>query len=165
MKSLSAASACRATVDVPIVLTRLGRIAARYGVFTPPRWWSDMYTDLVRIRMEDGEEAVMDAVAERIAGMTEMVDALSSLMDEAAEGRARRDGVKRGGVTDDELVDFIAAHAVENCGMAPTVRDVCVRFGWGSTSTAHNRLHQLERAGRIRLGEKVSGQKVTVLDE
>lgn len=148
-----------------IGLTRLGRIAEAHGTFTPASWWSDVYTDLVRVRMEDGDDAMLEAVTERVTGMMELVDALPHLMDEAAEGRARRDGVKRGGFTDDELVEFIAHYAAGNCGMAPTVRDVCVRFGWGSTSTAHNRMHQLERAGRIRLGERVSGQRVVVLDE
>lgn len=50
--------------------------------------------------------------------------------------------------TDEELVRFIGAYC-EDRGYSPSVRELCERFGYKSTSTIHYKLSRLRERGLI----------------
>lgn len=56
----------------PLRLTRLGEIANRYGVMTPPEWYRSILKD-VNAAADRGEDWEM-MLEERIGGLIEMLD-------------------------------------------------------------------------------------------
>lgn len=61
-----------------------------------------------------------------------------------------------------EVLAFVAEH-VEASGYAPTVREVAARFGWRSTRTAGEHLHELARKGALEITPGVA-RGIRVLD-
>lgn len=56
----------------PLKLTKLGDLAYRHGVLTPPSWWKDLLREVRAIADEDGDWPVL--LDERIRGMQELRD-------------------------------------------------------------------------------------------
>lgn len=51
-------------------------------------------------------------------------------------------------VTDEQLCEFIDGFRMSH-GYSPTIREICVRFGYRSPSTVKTRLDSMKRAGMV----------------
>lgn len=72
--------------------------------------------------------------------------------------------------TKEKIYNFILKY-IEECGYAPSVRDICKGVGLKSTSSVHSQLRKLEEEGKIEIrgnsprAIKITGYGYMKLDE
>lgn len=64
------------------------------------------------------------------------------------DNKFQNDGIK----ACKKIYDFLVQFITEN-GYSPSIREICVGTGYGSTSTIYNHLMTLEKMGKIHMKE------------